>query len=115
MRAAIERVRASASHLLKIEVECEDEEQVREAVAAGADVILLDNMPPERIRANVTWIREHAPSVLIEASGSIGTDREKLAAVAATGVDLISLGALTHSAANFDVALDFAAEEKPKI
>jgi nicotinate-nucleotide pyrophosphorylase (carboxylating) len=107
VRVALERVRSHAPHLLKIEIECEDEAQVREAVEAGADVILLDNMPPERLRANVTWIREHAPRTLIEASGGIGTDPERLAAVAATGIDLISLGALTHSAPTLDVSLEF--------
>ena len=107
VREAINRARAHASHLLKIEVECEDEEQVRDAVAAGAEVILLDNMPPERLRRNVDWIRSRVPETLIEASGGIGSDPVKLAAVAATGVDLISLGALTHSAPNLDVSLDF--------
>ncbi|HKV84453.1 MAG TPA: carboxylating nicotinate-nucleotide diphosphorylase [Ktedonobacterales bacterium] len=106
---AIERARAYASHLLRVEVECEDESQVAEAVGAGAEVILLDNMPPDRLRANVGWIRERAPRTIIEASGGIGVDPERLAAVAATGVDLISLGALTHSAPNFDVSLEFDA------
>ena len=108
---AIERARASASHLLRIEVECETEDQVSDAVESGADVILLDNMPLERMRANVAWIRTHAPGTVIEASGSIGTDTARLAAVAATGVDLISLGALTHSAPNFDVSLEFDAAQ----
>lgn len=107
--AAIERARAYGSHLLRIEVECDTEEQVQEAVRAGAEVILLDNMPPDRLRENVAWIREHAPRTLIEASGGIGTDPATLAAVAATGVDLISIGALTHSAPNFDVSLEFDA------
>ncbi|WIG59220.1 MAG: Quinolinate phosphoribosyltransferase [decarboxylating] [Ktedonobacterales bacterium] len=107
VREAVARARAHASHLLKIEVECDNEAQVSEAVEAGADVILLDNMPPSRLRENVIWIREHAPRTLIEASGNIGADPERLAAVAATGVDLISLGALTHSAPNFDVSLEF--------
>lgn len=107
VREAIQRARAQASHLLKIEVECEDEAQVCDAVEVGAEVILLDNMPPERLRHNVEWIRAHAPSTVIEASGGIGTDPERLATVAATGVDLISLGALTHSAPNLDVSLDF--------
>ncbi|HEY7343431.1 MAG TPA: carboxylating nicotinate-nucleotide diphosphorylase [Ktedonobacterales bacterium] len=104
---AVERARAHASHLLKIEVESESEAQVREAIAAGADAILLDNMTPDQLRSAVALIREQAPRITIEASGNIGTDPEKLAAVAATGVDLISLGALTHSAPSFDVALDF--------
>ncbi len=73
----------------------------------GADAILLDNMSIERMHANVAMIRERAPQTIIEASGGIGTDRAKLAAVASTGVDLISLGALTHSAPNFDVSLEF--------
>lgn len=109
IRPAVERVRAAASHLLRIEVECETEDQVSDAVEVGVDVILLDNMPAERMRANVAWIRTHAPGTLIEASGGIGTDPERLAEVASTGVDLISLGALTHSAPNFDVSLEFDA------
>ncbi|MFI5273102.1 MAG: carboxylating nicotinate-nucleotide diphosphorylase [Ktedonobacterales bacterium] len=108
VRAAVARARQHAGHLLKIEVECDDDAQVREAVAAGADVLLLDNMPPTQMAANVAWIREHAPAgTLIEASGGIGTDPERLRAVAATDVDLISLGALTHSAPNLDVSLEF--------
>jgi nicotinate-nucleotide pyrophosphorylase (carboxylating) len=107
VRPAILSAREHASHLLRIEVECEDEQQVSDAVESGANVILLDNMPLERLRANVEWIRTHAPLTIIEASGGIGTDPARLAAVAATGVDLISLGALTHSAPNFDVALEF--------
>lgn len=109
IRQAIARARATASHLLRIEVECETEDQVAEAVEAGAEVILLDNMSIERMHSNVEWIRAHAPHTVIEASGSIGTDTTRLAAVAATGVDLISLGALTHSAPNFDVSLEFDA------
>jgi nicotinate-nucleotide pyrophosphorylase (carboxylating) len=104
---AVQRARAHASHLLKIEVECDSEEQAREAIAAGADAILLDNMTPDQLRRAVALIREQAPAITIEASGNIGTDPAKLAAVAATGVDLISLGALTHSVPNFDVGLDF--------
>ncbi|HEY7093965.1 MAG TPA: carboxylating nicotinate-nucleotide diphosphorylase [Ktedonobacterales bacterium] len=107
VRSAILRAREHASHLVRIEVECEDEQQVSDAMESGADVILLDNMPLERLRANVEWIRTHAPLTIIEASGGIGTDPVRLAAVAATGVDLISLGALTHSAPNFDVSLEF--------
>lgn len=111
--AAIARARAHASHLLKIEVECDTEDQVREALEAGADAILLDNMPLDRMRAAVARIRERAPRTLIEASGGIGTDPTKLAAVAATGVDLISLGALTHSAPNLDVSLEFDSQAEP--
>lgn len=103
---AIAGARQGAPHLLKIEVECETLEQVGEALAAGADVMLLDNMSVGQQREAVALIRQHDPRILIEASGSIGTNPERLAAIAATGVDFISLGALTHSAPNFDLSLE---------
>ncbi len=105
---AIAAARHAAPHLLKIEIECENQEQVQQALDAGAEVLLLDNMDLETLRRTVSSIRERAPQVLLEASGNIGTNVERLAAVAATGVDFISLGALTHSAPNFDVSLEFA-------
>jgi nicotinate-nucleotide pyrophosphorylase (carboxylating) len=105
---AIAAARRIAHHLLKIEVECETLDEVREALLARADVILLDNMSVELMRQAVETVRDEAPGVLIEASGNIGTDAGKLATVARTGVDFISLGALTHSAPNFDVSLEFA-------
>ncbi len=105
---AVAAARNQAPHLLKIEVECETLAEVQEALAARADVILLDNMPEDSMRNAVELIRGSSRDVLIEASGSIGTNPARLAAVAATGVDFISLGALTHSAPNFDVSLEFA-------
>jgi nicotinate-nucleotide pyrophosphorylase (carboxylating) len=105
---AITLARRMAPHLLKIEVECESLAEVQEALEAGADVLLLDNMPVEMMRSAVDLVRRVSPHVLIEASGNIGTNTTKLAAVAATGVDFISLGAITHSAPNFDVSLEFA-------
>ena len=105
---AISAARRTAHHLLKIEIECETLAEVHEAVMAGADVVLLDNMDVETMRSAVEMIRRAAPNVLIEASGNIGTNPARLAEVAATGVDFISLGALTHSAPNFDVSLEFA-------
>jgi nicotinate-nucleotide pyrophosphorylase (carboxylating) len=104
---AISLARRQAPHLLKIEVECETLLEVREALEAEADVILLDNMPVETMRSAVEFIRRTSSKVLIEASGSIGTNPVTLAAVAATGVDFISLGAITHSAPQFDVSLEF--------
>jgi len=104
---AISLARRQASHLLKIEVECETLTEVREALEAEADVILLDNMPVDSMRSSVEFIRRTSPKVLIEASGSIGTNPVRLAAVAATGVDFISIGAITHSAPQFDVSLEF--------
>jgi nicotinate-nucleotide pyrophosphorylase (carboxylating) len=105
---AVAAARQGASHLLKIEVECETLDEVQLAINAGADVVLLDNMDVEMMRRAVLFIRQQAPRVLIEASGDIGTNAERLVAVAATGVDFISLGALTHSVSNFNVSLEFA-------
>jgi nicotinate-nucleotide pyrophosphorylase (carboxylating) len=105
---AVVAARRLAPHMLKIEVECETLAEVQEAIVAGADVILLDNMDVATMRSAVETIRQCAPQILIEASGNIGTHMERLAAVAATGVDFISLGALTHSAPNFDISLEFA-------
>jgi nicotinate-nucleotide pyrophosphorylase (carboxylating) len=105
---AIAAARHQAPHLLKIEVECETLAEVEQALQADADVILLDNMDLETMRTAVRLIRQQAPRVLIEASGSIGTNASRLVAVAETGVDFISLGALTHSAPNFDISLEFA-------
>ena len=105
---AINAARHQAPHLLKIEVECETLAEVDEAIQAEADVILLDNMTIEQMSSAVALVRRVAPRILLEASGNIGTNTTKLVAVAATGVDFISLGALTHSAPNFDVSLEFA-------
>lgn len=105
--AAVEAARRHASHLLRVEVECETRDEVRQAIEAGADVILLDNMSLDDLRAAVALVRTHTQNIILEASGNIGTDPARLRAVAETGVDLISLGALTHSAPNFDVSLEF--------
>ncbi len=93
IRRAVESVRTYASHMTKLEVECETLEQVDEAVRAGVDVILLDNMDPFMMREAV---KKHSEKVLFEASGGVSLDTVK--GVAQTGVDLISVGALTHSA-----------------
>ncbi|HEY7780217.1 MAG TPA: carboxylating nicotinate-nucleotide diphosphorylase [Ktedonobacterales bacterium] len=111
--AAVAGARRHAPHLLRIEVECETAGEVHQALDAGADVIMLDNMTPADLRACVGIVRERAPRTLIEASGGIGTDPMRLREVATTGVDLISLGALTHSAPNFDVALEFTDPATP--
>lgn len=98
---AIERARRYAGHLVKIEVEVSTLEQLDEAIAAGADVVMLDNMSLDLLRAAVA---RTAKRVVLEASG--GITPETAPAVAATGVDLLSVGWLTHSAPNLDVALD---------
>ncbi len=105
---AVTAARRAAQHLLKIEIECETLAEVRQAIKAEADVVLLDNMEIATMREAVKLVRREAPRMLLEASGNIGTDSERLAAVASTGVDFISLGALTHSAPNFDISLEFA-------
>jgi len=100
-----EAVRAgrAASPDMLIEVEAEDLEEVKSAIDAGADRILLDNMEPSQITEAV-GLREHSESkVQLEASG--GINLENVAAVAATGVDFISIGALTHSAPSLDLSL----------
>ncbi len=101
--AAVMRARRRYPRL-KVEVEADTLAQVKQAVDAGADIILLDNMSPRRMRRALTLIAGRA---LTEASG--GIDLVSVRAVAATGVDFVSVGALTHSARAVDLALDFAA------
>jgi nicotinate-nucleotide pyrophosphorylase (carboxylating) len=90
---AVSAIRSYASHMTKIEVECESMEQVEEAVRAGADIVLLDNMDPFLMREVV---KKFKGKVLLEASGGISLDTVK--GVAQTGVDLVSVGQITHSA-----------------
>ena len=98
---AVAQVRASLSHMTKIEVEVENLEQFEEALTAGAEVILLDNMDTETMSKAVAMKRG---DVVLEASGNITIER--LAEIAATGVDIISSGALTHSVKSLDISLD---------
>ena len=99
---AVERARAIAPAGVKIEVECDRIEQVERAADAGADIILLDNMPLETMTACVKIVAGRA---ILEASG--GVSLPTVRAIAETGVDWISVGALTHSAPSMDLALDF--------
>jgi nicotinate-nucleotide pyrophosphorylase (carboxylating) len=87
---------------MKVEVECETKEQVADALAAGVDIIMLDNMSPEQMRESVLIINGRATT---EASGGINLGNVR--AIAETGVDWISIGALTHSAPALNLALDF--------
>src|SRR5690606_470273 len=98
---AIERVRGATGHMVRIEVEVDTLEQLDEALALGVDAVLLDNFEVSALREAVARVAGRA---LTEASGSITL--ENAAAVAATGVDLISAGWLTHSAPALDVALE---------
>jgi nicotinate-nucleotide pyrophosphorylase (carboxylating) len=97
---AVSRARERIHHLMKVEVEAADLEQVREAVAAGADIIMLDNMGDDQIRKALKIIRGCA---IVEVSGGVTID--KLKRLAAAGVDLISIGALTHSARSVDLSM----------
>lgn len=90
-----------------VEVECDTIEQVGEAVDAGADLVLLDNMSTESIRAAVELVRERGSTCRLEASG--GLTLARAAEVAATGVDYLSVGALTHSAPALDIGVDVRA------
>ncbi len=100
---AIQRAKANAGHMVKIEVEVDTLEQLLEAMAIGVDAVLLDNMSPAQLREAVKIIDGRA---IAEASG--GITPETVAAVAASGVDLISVGWTTHSAPNLDIGLDFS-------
>ncbi len=99
---AVRRARAHIRPGVRVEVEAANLLQVREALAAGADMIMLDNMPLETMRQAVVLAGGRVP---LEASGNMTLDRVR--AVAETGVDFISVGALTHSARAVDISLDF--------
>ena len=99
---AVAAALAQAPHTMTVTVECDTLEQVDEAVAAGADIILLDNMTCEQLREAVAMIDGQAAA---EASG--GVNEKTIADIAQTGVNIISVGALTHSATALDISLDF--------
>jgi nicotinate-nucleotide pyrophosphorylase (carboxylating) len=102
IRAVLERAHAAAGHLVKIEIEVDTLDQLREVLAVGkADAVLLDNMDTATLRQAVALV---AGRLTLEASGGITLDT--IAAIAATGVDYASSGWITHSAPNLDVALD---------
>lgn len=101
---AVKFARKNAHHLFQIEVEVKNIAEVRAACSAGADVIMLDNMPLANMKKAVDIIRLKRPDVLIEASG--GINLENISSVAETGVDLISVGALTHSAHAADISMN---------
>lgn len=98
---ALRAAKAMAGHLVKIEIEVDTLAQLREVITEGADVVLLDNMGPDMLRQAVQMVGD---AMLTEASG--GIDRDTIKAVAETGVDMISIGALTHSAKVLDLGVD---------
>ncbi|MCA1591585.1 MAG: carboxylating nicotinate-nucleotide diphosphorylase [Acidobacteria bacterium] len=99
---AVGRAREAVGHLHKVEVEVSSETDLREAVRVGADILLLDNQTPEETARLVAIARELAPGVMLESSG--GITLENVRAYAEAGVDLISIGALTHSARATDIS-----------
>ncbi len=102
---AVLQARASVSEGIPIEVEVDTLEQFRAVLAARPNVVLLDNMSPDRMREAVTIRDREAPGLLLEASGGVTLDN--VAAVAASGVDRISIGALTHSVITLDIGFDW--------
>ena len=100
--ATVRAARLSAGHTVKIEVEIEDIEQLEDAITSGADIVMLDNMTTDELS---TAVAATDGRCLLEASG--GVTAETIVAVAESGVDLVSVGWITHSAPGWDVALDF--------
>ncbi len=101
LKQAITRAQNGAHHLMKIEVEVKTLDELQEAVAAGADVVMLDNMSMDEMRRAVEMTGGH--HVMVEASGNVTVERAR--EIAALGVDIISVGALTHSAPAVDLSL----------
>lgn len=105
--AAVRKARESVGHLHKIEVEVSSEAGLREAIEAGADILLLDNQTPDETRALVEIARGLSDRLTLESSGGIVL--ENVRAYAETGVDLISIGALTHSSRAMDISFKIQA------
>jgi nicotinate-nucleotide pyrophosphorylase (carboxylating) len=107
VREAVRRARAVAPHSLRIGVEVDTLAQLEEAVEAGAEVVLLDNFSTRDLSEAVRRVRDRAPRIVLEASGGVTLDR--IREIAKTGVDVISIGAITHSAR----AVDFSFSVRP--
>lgn len=106
---AVEQVRARIAEGIKIEVETTNLDEVKEAIAAGADIIMLDNMSNEAMTEAVATIKAAAKGIKTEASGNMSIPR--LIEVAATGVDYISVGALTHTVKAMDISMNIQVEK----
>ncbi|MBY0014182.1 carboxylating nicotinate-nucleotide diphosphorylase [Paenibacillus typhae] len=107
---AVGRARANIPHTMMIEVETESLDQVEEALTAGADIIMLDNMDPELMKEAVRRIRTKSPHVKTEASGNVSL--ETVRRIAESGVDVISVGRLTYSFNSLDISLDLNARKE---
>lgn len=108
IKNAILRARSACAHPIKIEVEVRNDAELEVAIASEVDIIMLDNLSIAEIRTAVALIRRKKPSVFIEVSG--GVTLERVGDIADCGVDLISVGALTHSAPAVDLSLNFRSE-----
>lgn len=97
-----------AGHLIPIEIEVDTLEQLQQAIEAGAELVLLDNMAPETLRKAVALCKNH-PSGRIKTEASGGITPDSVVAVAQTGVDFIAMGYLTHSTTALDIGMDFTA------
>lgn len=104
VRKAVRLARLRSQHMLKVEVEVKNISQVKDALTAGADIIMLDNMSLDKMKKAVEIIHAKNRNVIIEASGNI--TRDNVSDIAKTGVTLISVGALTHSAQASDISMD---------
>ena len=107
VKEALRRARSRVPHVYQIEIEVKSLEELEEALHAGAQAILLDNMDPATLKKAVALVRAKRPKVILEASG--GVSLENVRAIAETGVDLISIGKLTHSAPAVDLNLKITA------
>ena len=105
LKAFMKTARKRISWVTKIEIECETFKQVEEAMDAGADIIMCDNMTPEQIVEVVKYRNENYPHVLLEASGNISLDT--IQGYAKTGVDAISSGSIIHQATWLDFSMKF--------
>lgn len=107
---AVKRVKSMLGHMVKIEVETESAEEVREAVEAGADIIMFDNCSPEEIKELLTLVPQH---IVTEISG--GITLENIAHYQGTGVDYLSLGFLTHSVSSLDISFNLQGGKKDEL
>ena len=107
VREAVRRARATAPHTLRVAVEVDDLDQLEEALEAGAEGILLDNFQLRDMAEAVKRIRDRRPQTVIEASGGVSLDR--IRDISKTGIDVVSIGALTHSAR----AINYSCEIRP--
>lgn len=103
IREAVDKVKGRIPHTIRVEVETDSLEQVKECLSCGVDIIMLDNMTPEMMSTAVRLINGRA---LVEASG--GVTLQTVEAIAMSGVDIISVGALTHSAPSCDIGMDWS-------